>query len=188
MAGAKLTFIVEDQAARAMLERQSAPESGPLANRIGEYLLRSTQDRFKTQTAPDGTAWAPLTKRYAKRKKYNQDKILTLRGYLRSQIHYQVIDDKTVEIGSNMKYAAIHQFGGEVDIPSRPAKVRYRSKAGRVLFAGKKHSKGVTERQVTIPAHTIKMPARPFLGISQADDKEIRDIIREWVVERGGTP
>lgn len=185
MVGTSLAYIVEDQAARVMLARQAKPENGPLAKRLGEYLQRSTQGRFETQTAPDGTVWQPLTRRYAKRKKYNQDKILTLRGYLRGLIRYQTIDDNTVEIGSDRKYAAIHQFGGDITIPSRPATVRYRSKAGRVLFASKKHTRGVKERAVTIPAHTIKMPARPFLGISVADDQEIRDIIRDWVVQRG---
>ena len=91
-----------------------------------------------------------------------------------------------MQIGSPLAHAAIHQFGGDINMPSRPATVRYRSKAGKVLFAGRKHAKGVTERNVTIPAHTVTMPARPFLGISAADDKEIRDIIRDWVVERGG--
>ena len=61
--------------------------------------------------------------------------------------------------------------------------MRYRSEAGRVLFAGKKHQ-GATERQVTIPAHQVNMPARPYLGISAADDAEIRAIILDWVVER----
>ncbi len=186
MAGTRLKFEVDDQEVREMLARQTHPDDDPLSHRIGEYLLRSTQDRFKSQTAPDGSAWKPLTPRYLKRKKYNQDKILTLRGNLRKYIQFQPLDEKTVEVGSNSKYAAIHQFGGEINQPSRPATVRYRSKAGKVLFAGKKHSKGVTERNVTIPAHTVTMPARPFLGISAADDQEIRDIIRDWVVERSG--
>ncbi|WOI46979.1 phage virion morphogenesis protein [Acidovorax sp. BLS4] len=183
MAGTQITMTVEDRLARAMLARQALPSTGPLAPRLGEYLQSSTQARFKTQTAPDGTPWAPLKPRYARRKKYHQDKVLTLRGYLRSGIHYQVVDDNTVAVGTNAKYGAIHQFGGEIDQPERAATVRYRSVAGKVLFAGKKH-KTATERAVTIPAHKVKMPARPYLGISAADDAEIREIIREWVVER----
>nr|WP_230681123.1 phage virion morphogenesis protein [Paracidovorax cattleyae] len=157
---------------------------GRLAPRLGEYLQASTEARFKSQTAPDGRPWAPLKPRYARRKKYNQDKILTLRGYLRSGIHCQVVDDNTAEVGRNLRYAAIHQFGGEIDQPARAATVRYRSVAGRVIFAGRKHKKA-TERAVTIPAHVVCVPARPYLGISAADDAEIRQIIMEWVVERG---
>ena len=162
-----------------MAEQAKLDPSG-LMPRLGEYLQASSQKRFKTQTAPDGTAWQPLQPRYARRKKYAKDKILTLRGYLRSGIHYQVTDDAEVQVGSNTKYAAIHQFGGAIEKPARQAIVRYRSEAGRVLFAGKKHQ-GATERQVTIPAHQVNMPARPYLGISAADDAEIRAIILDWV-------
>ena len=183
MAGTHITITVDDAQARAMLARLGEPGTDDLMPRLGEYLQASTQKRFKTQTAPDGTAWQPLQPRYAKRKKYAKDKILTLRGYLRGGIHYQVTGDAEVQVGSNTKYAAIHQFGGAIEKPARQATVRYRSEAGRVLFAGKKHQ-GATERQVTIPAHQVNMPARPYLGISAADDAEIRAIILDWVVER----
>lgn len=180
MAGTHITITVDDAQARAMLERLGEPGTQDLMPRLGEYLQASTQKRFKSQAAPDGTAWAPLQPRYARRKKYAKDKILTLRGYLRGGIHYQVTGDAEVQVGSNTKYAAIHQFGGAIEKPARQATVRYRSEAGRVLFAGKKHQ-GATERQVTIPAHQVNMPARPYLGISAADDAEIRAIILDWV-------
>lgn len=182
MAGTHLTTTIEDAQARGALDGMAEPNTASLMPRLGEYLQSSTQKRFKTQTAPDGTPWAPLQQRYARRKKYNKDKVLTLRGYLRSYIHYQVKGEDSVEVGSNQKYAAIHQFGGEIDKPERQATVRYRSVAGKVLFAGKKH-KRVTERAVTIPVHFVKIPARPFLGISAEDDREIQRIIREWVLD-----
>lgn len=183
MAGTRIKSTVSDAQARAMLARLGEPGTQDLMPRLGEYLQASTQKRFKTQTAPDGTAWQPLQPRYARRKKYAKDKILTLRGYLRSGIHYQVTGDAEVEVGSNTKYAAIHQLGGEIDMPERQANVRYRSVAGRTLFASKKHKKA-TEKTVTVPVHFVKIPARPFLGISTADDSEVRDIVLNWVVER----
>jgi len=185
MAGTRLTIDqAELERLQAFMAEQAARDTRGLMPPLGEYLLKSTQRRFKTQTAPDGTPWAPLQPRYARRKKYNRDKVLTLRGYLRSYIHYQVPDAHTVEVGSNQKYAAIHQFGGEIDKPERQATVRYRSVAGRVLFANKTHTRGVTAKAVTVPVHFVKIPARPFLGISAADDKEIREIILDWVIGR----
>ena len=182
------TRLIIDQAEldrqNAFMAEQAARDPSGLMPRLGEYLQGSTQARFKTQTAPDGTPWAPLKQRYARRKRYNKDKVLTLRGYLRSYIHYQVTGGDSVEVGSNQKYAAIHQFGGEIDMPERQAAVRYRSVAGRVLFAGKKH-KRATERAVTIPVHFVKIPARPFLGLSAEDDREISRIIREWLAGGG---
>ncbi len=184
MAGTHITITVDDAQVLAMLERLGEPGTQDLMPRLGEYLQASTQKRFKSQTAPDGTAWAPLQPRYARRKKYAKDKVLTLRGYLRSGIRYQVTGAAEVEVGSNTKYAAIHQLGGSIDQNAQSRKMRYRSVAGRVLFAGRKHKRGVTERWVTRGAYQVNIPARPFLGISTEDDKEIRSIILDWVVER----
>ena len=181
MAGSHVVFSVEDEAVRQMLARQAELPGSELMARIGEYLLASTQARFKTQTAPDGTPWAPLKPAYKRRKKYNQDKVLTLRGYLRSGIRYQVEGQDTVRVGTNAVQGAIHQFGGPIQKPARTATVRYRSEAGRILFAGRKHA-NATAKQVNIPAHQVDMPARPYLGISAADDKEIREIISGWVI------
>ncbi len=181
MAGSHVVFSVEDAAARQMLARQAELPGSELMSRIGEYLTTSTEARFKTQTAPDGTPWAPLKPAYKRRKKYNQDKVLTLRGYLRSGIRYQVEGQDTVRVGTNAVQGAIHQFGGPIQKLARTATVRYRSEAGRILFAGRKHATA-TAKQVNIPAHQIDMPARPYLGVSAADDLEIREIIRDWVI------
>ena len=179
MSGTHLTATVEDQTVRAKLAELAQTGAQDLLPRLGEYLASATKDRFATQTGPDGTAWQALKPADAKRKKYTADKVLTLRGYLRGGIHYQLDGPDAVLVGSNSKYAAIHQFGGTIEQPARQATVRYRSVAGRILFAGKKH-KRATEKNVTIGAHQVKIPARPFLGISDADDVRINAILREW--------
>lgn len=185
MAGTRLTIDkAELERLSALMAEQAARDTSGLMRRLGEYLLESTQRRFKDQVKPNGEKWKELDERYARRKKRNKDKVLTLRGYLRSYIHYQIPDAQTVEVGSNQKYAAIHQLGGTIDMPARQATARYRSVAGKVLFAGKKH-KRATERAVTIPVHFVKIPARPFLGLSAEDDREISRIIREWLAGGG---
>jgi phage virion morphogenesis protein len=184
MAGAYITSTVDDAQARAVLHGLAEPDTAALMPRLGEYLQRSIQGRFKTQTAPDGTPWASLQKRYARRKKYNKDKVLTLRGYLRSSIRFQVTAPDTVEVGTNTKYAAVHQFGGAIEQLPQSRKTRYRSVAGRVLFAKSTHKRGVTERWVERGAYTVNIPARPFLGISADDDREIWDIIQGMAMPR----
>lgn len=57
--------------------------------------------------------------RYAKRSQYNPRKILTLSGYLRNGFLHQVTGDISVEVGANLAYAAIHQLGGDIDMPAR---------------------------------------------------------------------
>lgn len=165
MAGARTQIKIDKaelQRLEGLMAEQAKIDPKGLMPRLGEYLMRSTEQRFKSQTAPDGTPWQALNPDYAEAKKYNKGKILTLRGYLRRYIHYQIPDANTVEVGSNLKYAAIHQFGGTI-----------RPKAGKALSFG-----GRFVRSVTIPA-------RPYLGISVQDDKAIREIIRDWLTERG---
>ena len=177
MAGTHITAVVDDQAVRDKLAELAGQDKGDLLARLGAYLAGATQDRFEAPnpTAPDGTPWEKLKPSYAKRKKYNKDKILTLRGYLSGGIHSQPDGPDAVQVGSNRKYAAIHQFGGDIDMPERAATVRYRSTAGKILFVNKRQKKNVT-----IGAHQVKIPARPFLGISDADDARITEILREW--------
>ena len=55
MAGTHVTFTVDDRAVLDMLARQALPPGSDVMNRLGEYLQSSTEARFKTQTAPDGS-------------------------------------------------------------------------------------------------------------------------------------
>lgn len=104
---------VKDEETRALLQKlEIEGHTRPLMRQIGEYLQESIQDRFKKQIAPDGTSWQPLSPGYLKRKHRNADKILTLRGYLRRYIQYQVETAGSVSVGSNSVYAAIHNLGG----------------------------------------------------------------------------
>lgn len=91
----------------------------PALAQIGEYLLESHQSRFQLEVAPDGTPWAPLAPETLARKK-GEDRILQETGMLRDTLSY---DASATELlfGSNLEYAATHQFGREEDgIEARP--------------------------------------------------------------------
>ena len=106
------------KAALEHLERAMAHPEPAYAD-IGEHLLRTTRDRFDSQTDPEGNAWRELSPAYAKRKPRNADRILTLAGYLGAQLHYDA-GDEGLELGSSLIYAAVHQFGWEErGIPAR---------------------------------------------------------------------
>lgn len=87
---------------------------------IGEALLNSHQERFTEQQSPDGERWAPLSPKYARRKRENRDKILILTGELRDLLRYQASATELV-LGTDRRYGATHQFGDERrNIPERP--------------------------------------------------------------------
>lgn len=161
---------------QARLERPAE-----LLAQLGEYGQSSTEARFKSQSGPDGTAWQALTPRYLKRKKKNKDKVLTLGGYLR-RIHWQPVGNDAVRWGSNSVYAAIHQHGGTIEQPARQSSVHFGAGSTERLFVKKK--KAQRSMAVHIPAHEVVMPARPFLGISAEDEREIHAITRDWLLGR----
>lgn len=183
MAGANLKFDVVITGPDTLARIDSAMDNtAPLLARIGEYLQDSSRDRFKSQSGPDGTAWQPLQPRYQRRKKQNKDKILTLRGYLHGQIHWQPDGDDAVRVGSNSKYGAIHQFGGTIQKPARKSTVHFGAGKAKHLFVKRKKAK--RSMQVSIGAHQVNMPARPFLGVNAGDQQEIRLRVMDWLSGR----
>lgn len=146
-------------------ERLTNPQ--PLLTDIGAALVNSTRSRFDTQSGPDGRRWAPHsadtvisrlggTKRvYTKKMRFRKGtqarmdnmRILFLQGHLRNSITFHA-SRTGVEIGTNLTYGAIHQFGG---------------RAGR----GKK----------------VAIPARPYLGLSAADESMIEGLAQAYLRE-----
>lgn len=127
-----------------------------LLRAIGTGLLRNTQDRFDAAEAPDGARWAPLSPGYLPFKR--GPGILrgsAMRGGLQGSVTMDA-DDRSVVIGSNKVYAAIHQFGGVI----RPRTAR------RLLFRNARGAVWGSAMEVTIPA-------RPYLGLSRRDEETI---------------
>ena len=113
MAGVHVTIddkaLHEITAKLNQLANASQDLSIPMAQ-VGEYLLRSTRQRFRDQQAPDGKDWHELSDVTKQRKKRNASRILTMRGYLQGRLVMQS-DSNSAEVGSNQVYAAAHQFG-----------------------------------------------------------------------------
>ena len=122
MAGAQsaLDITLNDAEIQAELKQLAAKltDLTPFFKDVGETLLNSTRERFRRQTAPDGTPWAALSPAYAARKKRNKNKILTLWGHLRGTLVKQA-DQDSLRIGTPLVYGATHQFGRGA-IPARP--------------------------------------------------------------------
>ena len=126
---AVLTLSVDDRLLRVKLKGMNARVRNlrPFYKSVGNYMVGRTQDRIKDERSPDGTPFAPLSKSWIRRKeKRNQIlKRLQMEGTLVSTISAQIRPDG-VAIGSNQKYASIHQFGGKAGqgrrsvIPARP--------------------------------------------------------------------
>lgn len=170
MAGAYIELDIQDANGKLtdLIGQISRP--APLFAQINEYLLRSTRQRFKDQVAPDGTPWEALSPAYQRRKHRNADKVLTFRGYLSGTLRGQY-DDTGLEFGTNRPYGAIHNFGGEIKMPARQREVFFKQRSdGSVGNRFVKRKNSNFAQTVDAGPYTIKIPARPWLGLSSQDD------------------
>lgn len=141
-----------------------------LFKEIGEHLTNTTQERFRTSTAPDGskwqlnssvTLWRTLGDEHFNKNgtinkkgkhRFNTKKPLMgvgqTAGTLQDSIHYQ-LGNGEVFVGSNVIYAPMMHYGG-------------------------------TKAQ--FPHLWGDIPARPFLGISLADEQEIIELVKEHIL------
>lgn len=171
MAGATLAIDFEPgrvlQALRALEAATGRPAA--LLRAIGTGLLRNTQDRFDEARAPSGAPWAPLSPRYLPFKR--GPGILrssAMRGGLQGSLIMEA-DDRSITVGSNKVYAAIHHFGGVIE--PRNARV--------LLFRGARGGVFGAARRVTIPA-------RPYLGLSDLDRETILEVTEDHLLRALG--
>lgn len=125
----------------------------PVMSDIGELLIGSTRDRFRLGMAPDGTAWVPNSPATLARKRGSKPLIGESRS-LSTLFAYEARPDG-VSWGSNLIYAAVQQMG-----------------AGKGVF-------GSMVNGSPIPWGDI--PARPFIGLSEADQAEILIVIESYL-------
>ena len=121
MAGVRLLVDVDDGVVRRRLRELGALRVPRAAwAEIGQTLVSSTLDRFEAGRGPDALPWRP-----SRRAREQGGQTLVDTSRLRDSIHWRAHDDG-VEVGTNVVYAAIHQFGSRPDgsrprgIPARP--------------------------------------------------------------------
>ena len=127
----------------------------PLWRALASYGESSTRLRFRNQLDPDGRRWVPSMRA---RTQGNGRTLVDKARLLRSITHNATNDGG--EWGTNVVYAAIHQFGGVI---------KARGRALRFAIPGVGF---VTTKRVT-------MPARPFLGVNAQDGREMLTITRD---------
>lgn len=142
---------------------------------IGAMLTTSTQHRFDTGIGVDGSPWPPSL-----RVKKHGGKTLLLSARLYRSFSYQA-SAGGLEFGTNVIYAALLHFGGDVAHAARTAVLHFKTnkRTGQSRFA--KPGKADRARKATIGAHTSHMPARPFVGLDDDDDRSILRIAEAWL-------
>lgn len=127
-------------AQRKLLQMGSLDLHSELLENVGALVESQTRQRIQEdKIGPDGQAWAEWSERYGRTRNSGQS-LLQSEGDLLDSIQYLVGRD-VVEVGSNLIYAATHQYGDD--------------------------ARGI--------------PARPYLGLSDEDERELDELLRDVV-------
>jgi len=126
---------------------QRAGGMQPVFETIGRVLVNRIRLGFKMGASPLGSPWRAL--------KIRRGQPLRDTGRLQRSIVANA-DPQGVTIGTNVRYAAVHQFG---------ATIRPKRAGGRLVFPGP-NGRMIFAKQVTVPA-------RPFLPLLSRDKAQL---------------
>lgn len=166
---ATITFDTGPLSGVLLRLRAAAADMRAPLEEVGAVLVANTQMRFETSTGPGGTPW-----KQSLRVKLFGGQTLRESGRLMGSFVHQVVGN-TVEWGSNVIYAAIHQFGGTI-VPKKPG--------GRLVF-GALESEQTAEGKVANPlvfAQKVVIPARPMIGFDDRDLIDTREVLVNHLV------
>ena len=137
VAAAALGRLTDDQLSQVMYE-------------VGALIEDQTKLRIADEKAtPEGQRWVPWSEAYDNSRSHGKHSLLVSEGSLRESIQ-NYTTGLTAVVGSNLIYAAVHQFGS--DQSAVPAD----------LPAG---------------AAGTGIPARPYLGLSADNRTDIEDLV-----------
>ncbi|WP_434777684.1 phage virion morphogenesis protein [Neisseria sp. Ec49-e6-T10] len=128
----------------------------PLMLALSEQLLDCVYENFDQNGRP---AWKGTAR---------GGSILQDSGRLKASITTDH-DNNTAKVGTNVVYAAIHQFGGK----TKPHKIL--PKRAKALKFGNTYAKSVNH-----PGSDI--PARPFLSVTDGDIQELQETIEDYIL------
>lgn len=127
-----LAHVTEDSITpdiRRKLSELDGPAMRQTLAEIGREFVSITKDNFGPEQKPGRPAhWPALSPVYQRKIKYFGPPKLIFTGRLRESIQIEHILNNSVTVGTDVPYAAIHQFGGTnyledgtpVEIPARP--------------------------------------------------------------------
>ena len=140
------------------LNRLSHLETRGVLNSIAEGLRTSTVERFTEEKSPEGSSWKTSIRARAE-----GGKTITKTTQLKTSIRSEVSDGDLAEVTNDIR-AAPHQFGDA-------RTTRYKNKKYLTFKVG-----GQWRRVASVK---VSIPPRPFLGISEEDEQDIKDSLEE---------
>lgn len=157
MTGTSASISLDDGGLQDAFRRLIAlgENPAPMLQDIGDMAVTNVERRFFDEAGPGGAPWKPSL-----RVQKTGGKTLTLTPRLAASFS-AVVEGLSVRWGTNVEYAAAHQFG---------ATIRPKTKSAlRFQLPG---MGWVTVKSVTLPA-------RPFLGWDREDERAAGEVARD---------
>ena len=170
--GLNLSIELEDRLSVGLKGLEDAAANmTPAWAAIAHYLVEEAEERFRTETGPDGVPW-----KQSQSAREDGGQTLTLSGDLRRSLREDWGPDYAAAgpeaSGGAAEYAEIHQRGGT--IRARPGEAR--SKPGH---DGSTHFTARALNTPFGPRQSITIPARPYMGLSADGVDEVLHIIAQ---------
>lgn len=156
--------ITENVSAAVAAMARKVRDLHPLMSVIGRTVVSRTQLGFRLGVDPYGTPWKPL--------RFRKGRPLRDTARLQRSITH-VAGSNFVDVGTNVAYGVVHQFGATVEAgkPPHVSLGGYQTSGSPVLvFPGPGGRK--------IRAKKVVIPARPFLPTTKLPDAMGDDIVR----------
>ncbi|WP_233634266.1 phage virion morphogenesis protein [Burkholderia cepacia] len=184
MANGMIDVEVDDSRFEAVMARVQAlmKDASPVTSLILESMWGAVEENFAQQGRPKWLGLKPSTLK-RRRGEAASEKILTRSGHLAGSFS-KTHDATMARVGTNVVYAAIHQFGGTIQRHPMSGYVRLRKDRNGMLlrqadhphlavFAKNGHKQVKVVKWTRTQGWTIKIPARPFLVLTESDNVEI---------------
>lgn len=152
-------------------------DATPLMALIAPLMHDAVEENFAQEGRPKWLGLSPKTQK-RRREDAGTGKILQRSGRLAGSIA-QAYDATSARVGTNVVYAAIHQFGGTIQRHPMSGYVRLRKgRDGMIMrqadhphlavFAKNDHKRVKIVKWTRTQGWTIKIPARPFLILDES--------------------
>lgn len=154
-----IKITVDDRQVKELLEKlqKRAGDLSPVMRTISEMMRGAVEDNFEAEGRPK---WKKSRRAIEQGGKTLQDT-----GRLAASITKRATST-SAEVGTNVVYAAIHHFGGR----TKPRIIKPRNKKA-LYWPGARHP----VKSVKHPGS--KMPARPFMHLTDSDVADIIEVI-----------
>lgn len=173
-----IELTIDDERFTPLMQRviAAAARPRPLMRQIAGILHDEVERNMEAQGRPRWLVLAPATIRRRAKSGHWPGKILQVSGRLASSI-LPSSDDTSARVGTNVVYAAIQHFGGEIKRAPYSSWVRLRTdRAGNLVrqgnggnlarFAKAGHKRAKTVRY-TRAGYSIRIQPRPYMVVTE---------------------